>query len=222
MNGPVFPPLFQGVATVDPPLDVALGMARAGCDAGTIVYNLAGANLEAAIILAPEVRCTQAMAMLPVCGIGFQNALGALAPPEVAVHLTWDGTILVNGARCGALTARAAPCPIDQIPDWLIIGLTVPLWSASDAPGDTPDMTALFDEGCTDISAADLTAAWARHTLVWINRWMEDGTRGVHSEFSGLWHKDDGDLGLDPDLGLLRKSGDATTLTPLTTLLEPA
>jgi biotin-(acetyl-CoA carboxylase) ligase len=222
MNGPIFPPLFQGVATVDPPLDVAIGLARAGCDAGTIVYNLVGANLQAAIIFAPEVPSAKAMVMLPICGIGLQNALGALAPPEVAVHLKWDGTIMVNGARCGALTASAAPSHPEQTPDWLIIGLTVPLWSANEVPGDTPDVTALYDEGCCDIAAADLIAAWTRHTLVWVNRWLDDDLRAIHNEFTGLWHKDDGDLGLDPDLGLLRKSDETTTLTPLTSLLEPA
>jgi biotin-(acetyl-CoA carboxylase) ligase len=222
MNTPAFPPLFQGVATVDHPCEVATRIARAGCDAGTIVYNIAGANLQAAIIFAPEVPRAQAMAMLPVCGIGFQNALGALAPPEVAVHLKWDGTIMVNGARCGALNVTAAPSTADQPPDWLIISLTLPMWSADTIPGQTPDITTLYDEGCSDIAAADLVAAWARHTLVWINSWADEGPRAIHDAFTGIWHKDDGDLGLDPDLGLLRKSDGLTTLMSLTSLLEPA
>jgi hypothetical protein len=222
MNGPAFPPLFHGIATVDHPCGVATRIARAGCDAGTIVYNIAGANLQAAIIFAPEVARAQAMAMLPVCGIGFQNALGALAPPEVAVHLKWDGTILLNGARCGALTITAAPSIADQPPDWLIISLTLPMCSADSIPGETPDITTLYDEGCSDIEAADLLVAWARHTLVWINSWADEGPRAIHDAFTGIWHKDDGDLGLDPDLGLLRKSDGSTTLTPLTFLLEPA
>ncbi|MDO6591522.1 hypothetical protein DS901_08910 [Loktanella sp. D2R18] len=222
MTGLLLPPLFHGVATVEQPSAVAERMARAGCDAGTLVYNLSGAELRAAIIFAPEVPLAQAMAILPVCGIGFQNALGALAPPEVAVHLKWDGRLMVNGAGCGALTAAASTHAPDALPDWLIISLNLPLWSANAVPGDTPDVTALYDEGCSDIAAADLVAAWARHTLIWVNHWSDDGPRAIHSAFTGLWHKDEADLGLDPDLGLLRKSDDATTLTPLTTLLEPA
>ncbi|MCG3266565.1 biotin/lipoate--protein ligase family protein [Yoonia sp. I 8.24] len=222
MTGLLLPPLFHGVATVEQPSAVAERMARAGCDAGTLVYNLSGAELQAAIIFAPEVPLAQAMAMLPVCGIGFQNALGALAPPEVAVNLKWDGRLMVNGASCGALTAAASTNTPDALPDWLIISLSLPLWSANAVPGDTPDVTALYDEGCSDIAPADLVAAWARHTLIWVNQWSADGARAIHSAFAGLWHKDGADLGLDPDLGLLRKSNGATTLTPLTTLLEPA
>ena len=32
---------------------------------------------------------------------------GALAPPEVAVHLLWSGGILINGARCGKFRVSA-------------------------------------------------------------------------------------------------------------------
>jgi len=221
MTGPVFPPLFTGQATVEDPMQVAVDMARQGCDAGTIVYNLSGRDLRAAIIFAPEVPLAQAMAMLPVCGIGFQNALGSVAPPEVAVHLKWDGTIMVNGAACGALTAHSATGAQNQLPDWLAIGLTVPLWPENDAPGETPDITALYAEGCSDITPVDLLEGWARHTLVWINRWLDEGTRPIHAEFTGLWQKNAGELGLDPDMGLLSKSDDVMILMPLTTLLEP-
>ena len=220
MSLPSFPPLLHGQATVDAPLTVAVDMARAGCDGGTLVYNLTGNALHAAIVFAPEVSLTAAMAMLPVCGIGFQNALGAIAPPEVAVHIKWDGTIMVNGAACGGLRAVAATCPPDQTPDWLVVGVTVPIWDANDAPGDTPDVTSLYAEGCGDLAAIDLLEAWARHTLVWINRWMDEGAKPIHNEFSGLWHKDGDAIGLDADFGLLRKSGDITSVTPLTDVLE--
>ncbi len=61
--------------------------------------------------------------MLPVCGVGFQNALGALAPPEVAVHLEWNGNIRVNGAVAGRLQMAAAPLSPEEIPDWLVVGV---------------------------------------------------------------------------------------------------
>ena len=59
-----------------------------GCDAGLVVHNISPDTLRAAIVFAPEVTLEEAIVMLPTCGIGFQNALGALAPPAVAVHLT--------------------------------------------------------------------------------------------------------------------------------------
>ena len=65
------------------------------------------ARLMAAMVMAPEVPLEDAMAMLPTCGVGFQNALGALAPPEVAVHLEWAGGLRINGASCGRMRVAA-------------------------------------------------------------------------------------------------------------------
>ena len=83
-DSPVFPPLLTGAQAEDP-FAQACAEARQGCDAGLVLYNLGPSVLQAAIVFAPEVPLAQAMAMLPLCAVGFQNALGALAPPEVAV-----------------------------------------------------------------------------------------------------------------------------------------
>ena len=88
-----FPPLMWGEAATDAALDHAARRAALGCDAGLVSYILGADRVEAALVFAPEVPLSQAMTMLPLCGVGFQNALGALAPPEVAVHLDWDGGI---------------------------------------------------------------------------------------------------------------------------------
>ncbi len=222
MTAPVFPPLLSGMATVDNPMDVAVAMATEGCDAGTVIYNLSGNDLRAAIVFAPEVPLADAMAMLPACGIGFQNALGSVAPPEVAVHLDWNGGIRLNGGACGRLRAKASGTVPDDIPDWLIIGLELPLWPASDDPGDTPDETALYAEGCMDVDPVLLLESWARHMLVWVNRWDDDGVKPLHSELQGLMHGlGEGDfVGLDERFGMLRRDGETTTLIPLTSLLE--
>lgn len=224
MTRPDFPPLLTGVATVEDPMEVAMTMAADGCDAGTIVYNLGGADLRTAFVFAPEIPLRRAMAMLPACGIGFQNALGAVAPPEVGVHLDWNGGIRLNGANCGYLTPRASTTVPDAIPDWLIIGLQLQLLPPSDDPGETPDVTALYAEGCSEVDPVHLLEGWARHTLVWINRWEDDGAQPLHNELQGLMHGlNVGDfLGLDEDFGQLRRFGETTKLIPLTTLLEPS
>ena len=76
-----FPPLMWGEATVADAVEHARMRATMGCDAGLVAYNLLGHELQAGLVLAPEVPLAKAMAMLPLCGIGFQNALGAIAPP---------------------------------------------------------------------------------------------------------------------------------------------
>jgi len=225
-----FPPLMWGEAANGDAFDHACQRATLGCDAGLITYNLGAAQMQAALVFAPEVPLSQAMAMLPLCGVGFQNALGALAPPEVAVHLNWAGGILVNGAFCGRFRALASGSDPKAVPDWLVIGFTLPLFPANDRPGDTPDQTALFSEGCADVDPAALLEAWARHTLNWINRWEDDGTRPLHDEWRGLAHgvgepATQGGLsgtflGVDEAFGMLLRDDETTHLIPITSLLE--
>lgn len=230
IEAPVFPPLLSGLPSADPFVR-ACAEARQGCDAGLVVYDLGPSNLQGAIVFAPEVTLAKAMAMLPLCAVGFQNALGALAPPEVAVHLAWHGDIRVNGAVCGQMRATASDTDPLGIPDWLVVGFAISILPQSDTPGDTPDQTTLYGEGCSDINPVTLLEAWTRHTLVALNRWSDDGPAPLHKDWTGLvWNigKDvtHGDLtgsfvGVDENFGLLLKAADTTHLIPLTELLEP-
>ncbi len=229
MSQPVFPPLLTGhpVQGGEDPFDRAQAMAALGCDAGTVVYNIQADRLRVAIVFAPEVPLQDAMAMLPLCAVGFQNALGALAPPEVAVHLGWDGLICVNGAKCGKFRVAASDTSVEDEPDWLIVGWDLALLQTSEAPGETPDVTALYDEGCADVSASQLVESWSRHTLTWLNRWQEDGNAPLHAEWMGLL-RGVGDrldhngvfLGTDERFGMLIRDGSETHLRPLTEVLE--
>lgn len=233
MTGLSLPPLFQSMASQgEPPFDLACRLAREGCDAGLVTYELRPDKLRGAIVFAPEVALREAAVMLPICGVGFQNALGALAPPEVGVHLEWNGNIRVNGGIAGALQMAALPNDPDTEPDWLVIGLELALWPAEEDTGLTPDVTALFAEGCADVEAPALLEAWTRHTLVWINRWLDDGARPIHAEWKGLAHglKEQttfGDnrgefIGVDENFGMILQSEDSTTIIPLTELLTEA
>jgi len=232
MTTPTFPPLLSGLSVTGStdPFDAAQAQAAMGCDAGLIVYNLAASELRASIVLVPEVPLADAMAMLPACGVGFQNALGALAPPEVAVHLDWQGGIRINAASCGRLRAAASTGNTEHVPEWLIIGLELPLWPASDDTGHTPDQTALYAEGCADVDAVQLLENWARHTLVWINRWSDEGAAPLHSEWRGLAQGIGENatvngttgtfVGVDERFGMLLRTKETTHLIPLSTVLE--
>lgn len=226
-----FPPLMYGEPVAADTFDHACMKATMGCDAGMVAYATGQNRMEAALVLAPEVPLMRAMTVLPICGVGFQNALGALTPPEVAVHLGWDGTLYLNGARCGGFRCRASSRIPQTVPDWLVVGFTLPLWPESDNPGDTPDQTTLYGEGCPDVHPPQLVEAWARHTLHHLNQWEQDGPRALHAEWRGL-ARDIGEditrdgrsgtfLGVDEDFGMLLRDETGTThQIPLTTLLE--
>ncbi|WP_108813450.1 biotin/lipoate--protein ligase family protein [Loktanella sp. Alg231-35] len=224
------PPLFTATPVASDPFGAARDKATLGCDAGLVTYHLSNDRMQAAIVFAPEVPLRDAMAILPICGVGFQNALGALAPPEVGVHLDWDGAIRLNGGTCGHLQAACSHNDPTQEPDWLIIGLDLRIWPDNAETGLTPDQTALFSEGCAEVDVNDLLEAWVRHTLVWVNRWSDEGAAPLHKEWSGIAHgigqaveKADlsGEfLGIDEHFGMLLRDGANTHMIPLTHLLE--
>ncbi|WP_386682302.1 DUF4444 domain-containing protein [Loktanella sp. R86503] len=228
-----FPPLFNGYASAgDDPLTLACRAARDGTEAGLVIHDIAPVTLRAAAVFAPDVPLHKAVIMLPLCALGFQNALGVLAPPVVAIHLGWDGTIYVNGGRCGHLTMIASTDDPDALPDWLVIGLHLDLTPLGDDGGTDPDRTALYAEGCGDVAASDLLSGWLRHTLSWLDTWDNQGIAPLHREWSGLAHGLNATvtlagqtgtlLGADEHLNALLKSGDETTLIPLTRLLKDA
>lgn len=225
-----FPPLMWGEDAPGDAFDHAVARATLGCDAGLVAYRLGAQTLETALVFAPEVPLAKAMAMFPLCGVGLQNALGALAPPEVSVHLGWEGKMYINGARCGEFRAVASDTAPDQVPDWLVIGFTLPLVPPSEETGLTPDQTALFAEGCADVSPPALVESWSRHVLNWLNRWETEGVAPLHAEWRGL-ARGMGEpaqhgahsgtfMGVDEDFGMLLRDIDTTHLIPLTKLLE--
>jgi len=233
---PSFPPLFQAQAvphSVDP-FDKACALATLGCDSGTLLHCLTPERLRAAIVFAPEVPLEQAMQALCACAVGFQNAFGALAPPEVALHLTWAGGILVNGANSGGFRVAAALDDPETVPDWLVVGLEARLTPPEgEEPGDAPDQTCLYLEGCAGISPLDLLEGWARHTLVLVNGLSGGEVRALHSEWRELLYGVGSDvaldvagqpltgtfLGVDANFAMLLRTGADTKLIPLNALL---
>lgn len=235
---PDFPPLFRGEAAgagMDPFVK-AIAAATIGVDPGLIVYQLEPERMRAAMVLTPETRLEDAMAMAFAASLGFGDALGVLAPPEVGLHIDWPAGLRVNGAKCGNIELAASTNDPAVEPDWLVVGLDLAIFpSDSDPePGEDPDRTSLVEEGCGEVSPPRLLESWARHTLVWINSWLEDGMAPLHADwrsrafsmgdeisltlngtaYSGTF------VGIDEKGGLLLRNGDTTDLLPLTSMLK--
>ena len=228
-----FPPLFRGEATpfgVDP-FAKAVSTAALGCDPGLIVHNEGGDMLSAGLVLAPDAPLEDAVAMVIATGLGFSDALGALAPPEVAIHLQWPNQIRVNGALCGRIRAAAATTEPEVQPDWLVVGIEIAIRLPSGVePGANPDRTALQEEGCVDVDPYQLLESWSKHTLVWINHWLDEGIRRLHAEWRSKAHglgetvtvfdQTGTFVGLDDKGGMLLRQDAETRLIPLTDMLE--
>lgn len=237
-RAPIFPPLMTGLAAGPAnPFAIACDQARRGVDAGLLTWSLSDERLRAALVLAPEVMLDRAMAGVVACAVGLQNALGALAPPETAVHLDWPGGVRLNGAHCGAFHVACETRDPGAVPGWLVVALDLtlrlpPEWE----PGEHPDRTALDQEGCTEIDPVDLLEAWARHSLLWLSTLEEEkGRTDLAREWQGLaWNLGgavtiamDGTrlagtfLGADEHFGMLLKTPEGQTrLIPLSHMIE--
>lgn len=237
MNGtdvPSFPPLLRGEETMPgmDPFAKAVASAALGTDPGLICWARDPAALRAAVVLAPEAALQRAVGITFAVALGLGDALGALGPPEVAVHYVWPDRFKVNGANCGRMRAAAATTDPRAEPDWLVVGVEMPYLAASDSdPGHSPDQTCLADEGCLDVTPPRLLESWSRHMLHWIHRWLADGFQPLHAAWRDrAWGigealpedgREDGlFMGLDEFGGMLMKTQRSTELRPLTTMLE--
>ena len=232
-----FPPLLRGepVRAQQDPFAKAVAMASAGADPGLLTWSADQSRARAAVVLSPEMPLRNAIGAVFAAGIGLSDSLGALAPPEVAVHFEWPDRIKVNGALCGKLLAASATDNPDLEPDWLVLGIDLPVMPLERLePGQTPDQTTLWDEGCSEITSTSLIESWSRHFLVWINTFMEDGMAPLHRDWCGrcdtigetITIPVEGKMtsgtfvGLDETGGMLLRSGDTTHAIALTRILE--
>jgi len=236
---PQFPPLLKGVETragVDP-FDKAVADAQTGrAEMGMLYWSPDDDTLRAAIVFEPEVPLLNAAPILCAVANGLNDCIGALAPPEVGVQHTWPDGIKLNGATCGGYRVQASSWHADTVPDWMIVGVTLAMTSTADDPGQRPDVTALAEEGCGHLSRVRLLESWSRHTLVWVNRWEEDGYRPIFEAWlaraagrGGTVTVDTHEgpvsgtfLGLDEHAGLLLKTDDGAATLPLLAALQYA
>ncbi|MEO0916697.1 MAG: DUF4444 domain-containing protein [Pseudomonadota bacterium] len=226
-----FPPLLTGLVVAGDPFEAACAGASA-VEAGSVFYSLDPATLRAAIVLAPEMSLAEAVPVSFAVSLAMNDAVGALSPPEVAFHLEWPAKFRVNGAECGGLTMRASTETLDQEPDWMVIGVEVPV--AADILADaglTPDATCLHAEGCADITTADLLEAWSHHMMNWLHTFLTDGFQPLHAAWAArafslgktVEHPRPGlFIGLDESGGMILKAANGTRILPLTDMLEPA
>ncbi len=231
---PSFPPILMGEAVparLDP-FEKALASVLTDVEPGRVFWSQDAAMMRATIVLAPEMPLIEAMGAVFAIQLGLSDSLGALAPPEVAVHFTWPDGIKVNGARCGRIRAAASHGDPAQEPEWLLVGVEQPVLPiAQREPGEHPDETTLLDEGCADVTPSGLIESWSRHSLVWINRFLGEGMEPLHTAWRakcdtigeqiespepGLF------VGMDEHGGMLLRQGEQTKCLPLTRMLDNA
>ena len=190
LDDPQFPPLLTGHAAgkAEAPLVAAYkGIQEGKFGAGDLVWSRNLDRAVVAIILEPDVSLDVAVEMIPVSMVACGDCLGVLTPPQVGVTFHWPGTIRVNNGRVGGVRAAidiGTGSP-EQNPDWMIIETDIRLKHSQRhfEPGQEPDITALTEEGCPDLTRTEFIESYSRHFLTWLNNWQEDGFKPVHDSW---------------------------------------
>lgn len=231
---PSFPPLLtgHGVKAPDRPLAAAeAGLAAGTLGAGDLVWARGIETAEWALILEPDQPLSHALQAVPLSFVAIADAIGTLAPPKVSITFGWPDRLRVNGGEIGVLRAIApVGATLDAIPAFLILHgvVRISFPPRGGEPGEMPDVTALAEEGCPEITRTALLERFARHFLSWLAIWQDEGFRSLHDAyvFRAEGYRDQfqapgGDgpmgtfLGLDEAAGVLLKTETGVITLPL-------
>jgi BirA family biotin operon repressor/biotin-[acetyl-CoA-carboxylase] ligase len=215
------PPIFrpERIDAEDDAAAAARARAADGADAATFVWTDRPDIADCAVVLRPEQPLTEAAQMLHVGLLAAGEALAAALPALMVASHRPPGAVLLNGARLGAVTLWAPPdCEADDVPDWLVLALTVAVQgrppAMPDAEGIEP--TTVENEGCGEVTARDIIAAFGRYLLSWINRWQQEGLAPVRRLWLQRLHEPDKAVHLEVEGtvvdGRLADMGDAGEL----------
>ena len=186
---PLLPPILIPIPVVDG-IDVfAKAIAVAGkSETGTVLYSENPEYVEVAIILSPEIPKIKCNQMLYIMMVASGDAIGALAPPEVAVTYAFPGFIFLNRGEAGLVKVEIAPSNDDQsIPDWMVVGLKLRLNNNIEINENeiNADVTSLADEGGGYVSRTRAIESLSRHFLAWVSQWEDEGFKPV----TEVWNK---------------------------------
>ncbi len=172
----MLPPGFTA-READAPWQTAKVAAEAGEAPGTLFYGPIGRLLEAALLLEPD-RPVDDETILRIATLAVANALVAIVPPEMTVTPGDTGVVAVNGGEVAVVTTARGLAMADGVPTWLVVGLTLRMALQLEAPGETPWLTDLAEEGI-DVAGADLLEAICKHLLSLIDLWSAEDAPGI-------------------------------------------
>jgi biotin-(acetyl-CoA carboxylase) ligase len=196
--------------------------------AGTLVYVGRFDLAEFAVVLEPEEPLVKARLAFYAGMAALADALAAHAQPETSIVIDWPDSLLVNGGLVGG-GRLAWPQGVgeEEVPPWLVFGSMVRTVSMTGTdPGLNPLVTALEEEGFTDVMSSHVVESFARHFMVAIDAWQERGFAVVAKSYLERLPRDQGvhrDIGDNGDL-LVRRIGkaDVTRKKILPHLSQPA
>jgi biotin-(acetyl-CoA carboxylase) ligase len=152
--------------------------------AGTLVFVGRFDLSEFAVVLEPDEPLRLARRSFHACMAALADTLAAHAPPDSDVRIDWPDAIRVNGGLVGGGQMAWPEGAEDARPDWLAFGAMIRLVSMSgQEAGLHPLSAALEDEGFDDFGAERLMESFARHLMVMLDAWQEQGFAAVAKSY---------------------------------------
>jgi biotin-(acetyl-CoA carboxylase) ligase len=153
--------------------------------AGTLVYVGRFDLAEFAVVLEPEEPLLKARRVFYAGMAALADALAAHAQPETSIVIDWPDSLFVNHGLVGG-GRLAWPHDVDDwdTPPWLVFGGMVRTVSMTGTePGLNPLVTALEEEGFTDVMSGHVVESFTRHFMVAIDSWQESGFGAVAKSY---------------------------------------
>jgi biotin-(acetyl-CoA carboxylase) ligase len=179
------PPPFRAVALREVGDAFAHAVAiAADAGAGTLVHVGRFDLAEFAVVLEPDEPLRTARRALFAGLTAVADALAAHAPPEKPISFHWPATIRIDGGIVGgARLAWPTGASEETAPAWLVFGAMIRTAAISgDEPGLHPFGTTLDAEGF-DHDSSRLVESFARHLMVAIDAWQQDGFNEVAKNY---------------------------------------
>jgi len=149
--------------------------------AGTLVYVGRFDLAEFAVVFEPDEPLLKARRVFYAGMSALADALATYAQPETSIVIDWPGSLFVNhGLVGGGRLAWPPGVGESETPPWLVFGGMIRTVSMTgNEPGLNPLVTALEEEGFTDVLSGHVVESFARHLMVALDSWQETGFSAV-------------------------------------------
>jgi biotin-(acetyl-CoA carboxylase) ligase len=181
--------------------------------AGTLVYVGRFDLAEFAVVLEPDEPLLKARRVFYAGMAALADALATYAQPETSIVIDWPDSLFVNqGLVGGGRLAWPQGVGESETPPWLVFGGMIRTVSMTgNEPGLNPLVTALEEEGFTDVLSNHLVESFTRNLMVALDSWQEAGFTAVARSYIERLPREQGvrrEIDENGDL-LVRRAGKA-------------
>jgi biotin-(acetyl-CoA carboxylase) ligase len=182
--------------------------------AGTLVWVGRFDLVEFALVLEPDEPLAGARRAVYAGMNALADTLAVHAAPNTPINFEWPDALFVSGALIGgARLAWPKKAAENERPDWIVFGATLRAAMNLLDPGMKSHLTGLEEEGFSELGPGRVVETFARHFMVTVDAWQEEGFAPVAQNYlrrlpaeAGVERTIDGAGNL-----LTRKKGSAAT-----------